>query len=186
MGRDKASLLYRGRPLALYQADKLRGVCDGVALVGKGKSPFPKSGVPFVDDSNASYAAIFGVEAALATRQEEWNLVLAVDIPRCRVPFLEALVEKARAADALVVAPRVAGEIQTLCSVWRLSSLPVLREAIGRGDLSLKALIERRGGVVLTEAETAKMPGGEPGNFLNVNRPEDYEELAKDTSADPS
>jgi molybdopterin-guanine dinucleotide biosynthesis protein A len=40
--------------------------------------------------------------------------------------------------------------------------------------------------VVLTEAETAKMPGGDPENFLNVNRPEDYEELAKDTCPYPS
>ena len=44
MGRDKTRLPYRGRPMALHQAEKLAVVCGRVALVGK--DPRVKQAMP--------------------------------------------------------------------------------------------------------------------------------------------
>ena len=84
---------------------------------------------------------------------------------------------------APVVVPVVGGEMQTLCAVWRKSAIPALREAIAAGRLSMKRPIDRLAAVIVPESETILMPGGAPENFLNVNRPEDYEELTRSGEA---
>src|SRR5664280_2743269 len=82
MGRDKTRLPYRGRPMALYQAEKLAIVCGHVAFVGKDPTTFAATSVPYVIDGAPESAAAFGVAAALAFSPEETNLVLAADGPR--------------------------------------------------------------------------------------------------------
>jgi molybdopterin-guanine dinucleotide biosynthesis protein A len=183
MGEDKTRLLYRGKPMALHQAEKLSFVCGRVALVGKGAHPFPDSGYRFVDDGAETRAPIYGVLAALSWSPDDLNVVVAADIPRCPESFLAALLEVAEAVPAAVVVPVVGGELQTLCSVWRRSAIPALREAILADRLSLRGPIERLAAVIVPEDQTSRMPGGRPENFLNVNRPEDYEELTKDGEA---
>ena len=183
MGEDKTRLLYRGRPMALHQAEKLSFVCGRAALVGKGAHPFPSSGYRFVDDGAETLAPIYGVLAALSWSPDDLNVVVAADIPRCPESFFAALLEIAEAVPAAVVVPVIGGELQTLCSVWRRSAIPALREAILADRLSLRGPIERLSAVIVPEDETVLMPGGRPENFLNVNGPEDYEELTKDDEA---
>ena len=185
MGEDKARLVVEGRPMALHQAAKLEKVCGRAALVGKGEDPFPGSGFPFVNDGVAEPASLHGVAAALAWSTEELNLILAADIPRCPEEFLAALLALARTLGAPVVVPTSCGEMQTLCAVWRKGALVAVREAIAAGRLSVRRPIERLGGIVLSEQETAAMPGGGAESFLNVNRPEDYEELAREATPHP-
>ncbi len=179
MGRDKTRLVYRDRPMALHQADKLALVCGRAALVGKGSDPFPGSGYRFIDDGAEEHAALLGVFAALSSSPEELNVILAADIPLCPEAFLAALLETAEAVPAAVIVPIAGGELQTLCSVWRKSALPALHDAIEAREFSLRRVIERLGGFVIQERETVLMPGGSSENFVNVNRPEDYENLAK-------
>jgi molybdopterin-guanine dinucleotide biosynthesis protein A len=181
MGEDKIRLSYRGRPMALHQAEKLAFVCGRAALVGKGANPFPASGYRFLDDEAASQAPIYGIHAALAWSPDDVNVILASDIPKCPESFLAALLEIAEAVPAAVVVPTVGGELQTLCSVWRKGALGALRESILAEQLSLRGPIERLRGIVIPENETARMPGGRAANFLNVNRQEDYEELQKES-----
>ena len=169
--------------MALHQAEKLSFVCGRVALVGKTTNPFPDSGYRFVDDGAQMQAPIYGIYAALSWSPDDLNLVVAADIPRCPESFLAALLEVAEAVPAEVVVPVVGGEMQTLCAVWRRSALPALREAILADRLSMKGPIERLASVVIPEDETIQMPGGRPENFLNVNRPEDYEELTRSGEA---
>ncbi len=172
--------------MALHQAEKLSFVCGRAALVGKGVNPFPNSGYRFVDDGAQTRAPIYGVYAALSWSPDDLNLVVAADIPLCPESFLAALLEVAEAVPAAVVVPVIGGELQTLCSVWRRSAIPALREAIVAGRLSLRGPIEQLSSVIVPEDEAIRMPGGRPENFLNVNRPEDYEELTKDDEALPS
>ena len=169
--------------MALHQAEKLSFVCGRAALVGKGTHPFPSSGYRFVDDGAETLAPIYGVLAALSWSPDDLNVVVAADIPRCPESFFAALLEIAEAVPAAVVVPVIGGELQTLCSVWRRSAIPALREAILADRLSLRGPIERLSAVIVPEDETVLMPGGRPENFLNVNGPEDYEELTKDDEA---
>ena len=160
MGEDKTLLHYRGAPMALRQAEKLSFVCGRAALVGKGAHPFPDSGYRFVEDAAETRAPIFGVLAALSWSPEDINVILAADIPRCPESFLAALLEVAEAVPAAVVVPVVGGEMQTLCSVWRKSAIPALRQTILAERYSMKGPISQLGAVIIPEDETIRMPGG--------------------------
>ena len=127
MGRDKTMLPYRGRPMALFQAEKLSFVCGRVALVGKDRARFGKIPVPFVEDGAEPTAAAFGVVAALEYSPEDTNLILAADVPRVSEAFLHALLDVAEAVRAPAVVPVSGGHPQTLCSVWRRAARPTAR-----------------------------------------------------------
>src|SRR5438552_15786561 len=105
MGRDKTRLAYRGRPMALHQAEKLAFVCGRAALVGKDRQTFADVPYPFVEDGASPNAAAFGIVAALDFSPEETNIVLAADIPRCSESFLAALLDVAEAILAPAIVP---------------------------------------------------------------------------------
>lgn len=177
MGRDKTILPYRGVPMALWQAEKLSFVCGRAALVGKDRAPFAGAQFPFVEDGTEPQAAAFGIVAALAWSPEETNLILAADVPRCPEEFLSALLEVAEAIQAPAIAPISGGRAQTLCAVWRKSALIPLMGRLAAGDYSLQGALGALGAVLIPEEETARMPGGQPSSFFNVNTPEEYEQL---------
>ena len=180
MGRDKAQLPYRGRPMALYQAEKLSLVCGRVALVGKDPSAFEGSPFVFVDDKAEPAAAAFGLVAALSYSPEETNLILAADMPRCSEAFLHALLDVAEAIPAPAIVPVSGGHPQPLCAVWRKSALVPLIGRLAAGSYGLVEALTALGAVLIPEADTAALPGGDPENFFNVNTPEDYEALESD------
>jgi len=185
MGRDKTRLPYRGRPMALWQAEKLALVCGRVALVGKDRHAFDGCAFPFVEDGAEPNAAAFGLVAALAWSPEETNLVLAADLPRCPEAFLAALLDVAEAIPAPAIVPVSEGRPQPLCAVWRKSALIPLTGRLAAGDYSLQGALVALGAVLIPEAETAGLPGGDPSSFFNVNTPEDYEALESETADAP-
>jgi molybdopterin-guanine dinucleotide biosynthesis protein A len=177
MGRDKTLLSYRGRPMAVWQAEKLAFVCGRAALVGKRREGFTGCGFPFVEDGAEPHAAIYGILAALAYNPEELSVVVAADIPRVSEAFLAALLEVAEAFPAPAVVPVSGGHPQTLCAVWRRSALVPLTARAAAGQMSILAALRSLEAIIIPEKETAAMPGGEPENFVNVNTPEEYERL---------
>ncbi len=179
-------LPYRGRPMAVLQAEKLSFVCGRVALVGKDRAPYADLHFPFVEDKADPVAAAFGVVAALSYSPEDTNLILAVDVPRCSEAFLASLLDVAEAIPAAAVVPISGGKPQPLCAVWRKAALLPLMGRLSGGDYSLVDALTAVGAVLIPEEETAALPGGEPENFFNVNTPQDYEELEKEHVAEPS
>jgi molybdopterin-guanine dinucleotide biosynthesis protein A len=180
MGRDKARLPYRGRPMAVWQAEKLAFVCGRAALVGKHKQGFEGCGFSFVEDGAEPHAAIYGILAALAYSPEELSVVVAADIPKVSEAFIAALLEIAEAIPAPAVVPISGGHPQTLCAVWRRSALVPLTARAAAGQMSILAALRAMDAVIIPEAETAAMPGGEPENFVNVNTPEEYARLEEE------
>ena len=178
MGLEKALLPFRGRPLAVWQAETLSAVCDRVSVVGK-EPILDDPRFRFVRDLDASPAALLGIEAALASTGDEWNLVLAVDLPCVPPPFLEELLRVARASGCRALAPVSGGKVQALCSAWRRDALDAVRSRIRGGRLSVVGALEEAGALIVPEEETASFPGGSPASFLNVNTPEEHAALAR-------
>jgi molybdenum cofactor guanylyltransferase len=181
MGRDKALLPLGGVPLALLQAQKLERVCGRAAFVGKEPAPFATLGYPFVSDQSPERAALHGLLAALEWSPEEANVILAADVPRVPESLLAALLTHLEASGALAVVPSAAGHPQPLCAAWSRDARPALRLAVDAGDLSLRRAVESTRALVLSEEETALLPGFASGVFRNVNTPEDYRAAEEET-----
>lgn len=181
MGRDKALLPLGGVPMALLQAQKLERVCGRAAFVGKEPAPFAALGFPFVRDRSAERAALHGLLASLEWSPEELAIVLAADVPRAPETLLAALLERLAATGAPAVVPTAAGHPQPLCAAWSKSALPALRLAVAARDLSLRRVVEANRALVLSEEETALLPGFAAGAFRNVNTPEEYRAAEEET-----
>ncbi len=182
MGRDKALLPLGGVPMALLQARKLERVCGRVAFVGKDPAALATLGYAFVADLAAERAAVHGLVAALEWSPDELTMVLAADVPRAPETLLSGLLARLASSGATAIVPSDAGHPQPLCAAWSRSALPALRLAVAEGDLSLRRAVEATRALVLSEEDTALLPGYVPGAFRNVNTPEEYRAVEEENA----
>lgn len=168
--------------MALLQARKLERVCGKVALVGKEAAPYAPLGCRFVEDGTPERAALHGLVAALRWSPEQTALVLAVDLPRVPEELLASLLARARETGAPAVVATDGGLVQPLSAVWTTSALPALDAAAARGELSLRRAVEAARALVLTEEETAALPGFVRDAFRNVNTPEEYRAVEEESA----
>ncbi len=175
MGCDKASLPFEGQPLALYQAGKLSGFCSQVYLCGERGRDSLFGGIPWIPDKRPGRAAILGIEAALDATREEWNVILAVDLPLVPPEFLRGLLQVAGEKGIAALCPSADGGPHPLASIWNRAAMRPLKAQLDRGEFSIQAAIRSLGGCLLSEPETVAVPGFVAGCLRNVNSPADWE-----------
>jgi molybdopterin-guanine dinucleotide biosynthesis protein A len=114
-----------------------------------------------------------GLHAALAQTEAEAVLLLACDMPNLPPDLLGALAaHAARTPDADICAPRIAGEPQPLCAVYRRRCLPQVVAALDTAEYALHHLLGRARTHWLSEADLAPFdPTGQA--FVNLNTPDD-------------
>jgi molybdopterin-guanine dinucleotide biosynthesis protein A len=170
MGSDKAFLQFDGRTLLARALDRLCAVAPEVRIVG----PHAKFGAygAVVEDVYTGRGPLAGIHAALSSSTRELNLVLAVDLPFITESLLRFLVEQARASDAVVTVPRIAGGFQPLCAVYRRRFVSVTAAALEAGKNKIDALFTAATTRVLEEPELSRFAFG-AAMFENLNTPED-------------
>ncbi len=138
-------------------------------------------GVPLIGDVLPSRGPMSGIYSALLNAGGD-VFVLACDMPLVNagvISLVRAEHEAARettSPDATV--PVCHGEPQPLFGVYSWSALPFLEEAIGGEKTTMKRfLAEIKSRFVDEEKVRAKDPFGR--SFLNINTPEDLEEIMR-------
>jgi molybdenum cofactor guanylyltransferase len=166
MGRDKALLPYRGRPLAQWIAAAVAESAGNVTLIG---SPQLYSGVgyPVISDLFPGEGPLGGILTALRHSNAEWNLIVACDMPEIDAGLLIRLLDAARQFEADALLPVTSeGPPQPLCAVYRRTSLAPLETAFSTGI--------RKVTTALAGVRCLRLPMEEVSQFQNVNTPEDW------------
>lgn len=161
-----------GRPMVAHIAEKLGKVADTVTLVG---SPGRYDGLGYraIPDQVQNFGPVAGIAAALEDSAAEWNLIVACDMPRLRVDFLELLLCRAETCgrDALVPLS-LDGREQPLCAVYSKRLEQPFRQALRSGEAKIKRALSGMSVHYLLPPEYKRIdPSGEV--FLNVNTPVD-------------
>jgi molybdopterin-guanine dinucleotide biosynthesis protein A len=169
MGRDKAALPLLGVAAATRIARLLDALFDDVLLVG-GAPPDDAPGRRVADPADAPACPLRGLVAALGAARGERVLVVATDLPLLGAELALGLVAW---PSAPAVAPRRAAVAEPLCALYRVADvLPVARERLASGRLSLQGLLEAVGAGYVEGADLAALdPAGHA--LHNVNTPED-------------
>jgi molybdopterin-guanine dinucleotide biosynthesis protein A len=142
MGRDKATLLFHGRPLWEIQFDLLRTLQpEEIFVSARTDPPWRPSGVQFVSDEPPSRGPLSGLSATLARISTNHLLALAIDMPLMTGNYLRLicnLVEPGRG-----VLPMIGNRAEPLVAIYPKGAGIEFTAALSGSDFSLQSLTKK-------------------------------------------
>jgi molybdenum cofactor guanylyltransferase len=173
MGRDKAMLDWRGEPLLAHLAREVASVARSVVVLGP-PARYQALGFPCWSDLHLGLGPIGALETALHRTSDEWNLLVAVDLPGVDRSLLAGLGRTAfRAGKRQATVIRevessdeggAGSRVHPLCGIYLRSALAAVQDAIRRNDLRMMNLLSRLNPVYHDI----------PYRLANLNQPEDW------------
>jgi molybdopterin-guanine dinucleotide biosynthesis protein A len=143
MGQDKAGVALAGRPLLEHMLSKLLTLGLRARVAGL-RERVVESPAEVLSDAHPDCGPLSGMETAL-TRSEAalvLVLVLGVDLPLLPTEFLAWMLRRASTTGAVATIPRLLGEPQPLCAVYRRELLPGITAALESGDYKVMHAVE--------------------------------------------
>lgn len=124
-------------------------------------------GYPIIPDIYPGEGPLGGILTALEHSRDDWNLIIACDMPAVSVEFLGELLAAAERceADALVPASP-AGHMEPLCAAYHRNCRQGLHSAFRRGIRKITA--------AFPEIRVVTWPVSETPYFQNINTPEEW------------
>ena len=142
MGRDKATLLFGGRPLWQIQFDLLRTLQpEEIFVSARTDPPWRPSDVQFVSDEQPSRGPLSGLSATLARISTDHLLALAIDMPLMTESYLRLicnLVEPGRG-----VLPMIGNRAEPLVAIYPKGTGTDFIMALSGSDFSLQSLTKK-------------------------------------------
>jgi molybdopterin-guanine dinucleotide biosynthesis protein A len=175
MGRDKALLELRGKPLLMHAAGLLAPFVASTTLVG---DPAKYSGFGFhtLPDRWPGAGPLGAIATALDAAHEPQAVVLACDLPYLTADWLTWLFHRAADSPSDIVVPETARGLEPLCAVYRSNCAKVFTAALNRGarkvtDAFVGLNVDR-----VQENDWRRFSAD--GNlFHNMNTLEDYQQI---------
>ena len=177
MGRDKAFLEWRGRPLFAVQLEKLFQANSRreTLLSANADQEFPQfmDGVRVVRDSAPDLGPLGALRDCLEACEigTEFLLILGVDLPHFPADGLRRLVDRSEESDKGVI-PHDGDRWDPLVATIPLETLPLIEAQIARGELSLQRFCDRAESEGMIERVQF-----DPDWMTNLNTPEQYERI---------
>lgn len=181
MGRAKAGVEIAGVPLLERMLRKLRRLGLRARVAGRCEL-VERMDAEVVNDLHPDCGPLSGIETALRWSEKPLVLALGIDLPLIDTDFLKWMLERAQMTAAVATIPRVLGEPQPLCAVYRRELLPGITRALESRDYKVMTAIEHAGcegrrdlfdveRVAAADAWESVLPVH--CQFLNCNRPAD-------------
>jgi molybdopterin-guanine dinucleotide biosynthesis protein A len=171
MGRDKALLAYRETTLIEHVARAVIDAVGSVVIIGD-PDRYGKLGHTVCGDRVSGCGPLGGIFTALSTTENDWNLVVACDMPGISTSALEGLIDpEPESGRNAVMAIGPGGEPEPLCAVYHRCCLAAVDRAIREKRFKMKDLVKE------LEAEFRPM---EAAVLANVNTPSEWAEFEED------
>lgn len=183
MGTEKALLLVEGEPLIERAARALAPFPHRLLVLDRpGEGPL-RGGqlLPHwvrVYDRFPGTGPLGGLITALAAAPTPWVVLAACDMPWLTPAYYEALVAQLQPGCHALV-PRWAQGQEPLAGAYHREALPVLLEALERGE---RKLVRAVAPLAACSVEPGWLEPHQPHRlFANVNRPDEYQALVGDS-----
>lgn len=174
MGREKATMLCRGRPLWQRQLDTLRELEPTELLISARSDPAwrPKEAA-FVADAIPSRGPLSGITAALACMTGAHLLALAIDMPCMSAAYLRSLGDLIDPGCGVL--PVMGDRAEPLAAIYPAEAYPCFVAALGGRNFSLQTITREL--IQLKKLCVVRVSQGEERLFGNVNEPGDLADL---------
>lgn len=172
MGRDKATIFFRGKPLWQIQLDLLRTLNPNEIFVSARTDPaWRPADAHFVSDIPPSRGPLSGLAASLDRMCGTHLLALAVDMPLMSEKYLRHLCDKIEPHVGVV--PRIHGRAEPLAAIYPREAVTEFKGALVGPDFSLQTVT--RFLVQSGKVREVAITGQEQSLFLNVNQLSDLQ-----------
>ena len=142
MGRDKATLLFHGRPFWQIQLDLLRKLQpEEIFLSARTDPEWRPSGVQFVPDRPPSRGPLSGLAATLTRIRTDHLLALAIDMPFVTEEVLRSLCNSIEPGRGVI--PMIGDRAEPLAAVYPKGAGIDLNAALSGSDFSLQSLTKK-------------------------------------------
>jgi molybdenum cofactor guanylyltransferase len=184
MGRDKALVPLRGRPLIEHVLARLAPLADEVLITTNHSSSLAYLGVRLVPDRQPGAGALQGLQTALLAAGGERVLLVACDMPFVVPALAIHLLNTALQAD--VVIPQRRGEFEPMLAVYSRRCLPAVEHALAAGQQRMISFFPN---VEVHSVDEADWQAFDRRglSFFNINSPEkltEAEHLLKEMASD--
>ena len=174
MGKDKATVLFRGKPLWEIQLGLLRKLNPSEIFVSARTDPSWRPGdVQFVADVPPSRGPLSGLAASLARVRTTHLLALAIDMPFMSENFLRYVCDQIEARVGVV--PKIDNRAEPLAAIYPREAVIDFQNALAGTDFSLQTLT--RSLVDTGKLRELAVNEQQKKLFLNVNEVSDLAAL---------
>jgi molybdopterin-guanine dinucleotide biosynthesis protein A len=166
MGRDKATILFRGKPLWQIQLELLGKLGPSEIFVSARTDPSWRPGdVQFVADVPPSRGPLSGLAASTANMRTSHLLALAIDMPFMSENFLRYLCEHIEPGRGVL--PKIENRAEPLAAIYPREAEFDFCNALAGADFSLQSLVRRL--IAAGKLRELAVTGQERKLFTNVN-----------------
>ena len=142
MGKDKATIVFRGKPLWQIQLDLLRRLEPAELLVsGRTDPSWRPNDAEFVADESPSRGPLSGLAASLARMRSNHLLALAIDMPLMSEVHLRWLCDQIEPGRGVL--PMIGNRAEPLAAIYPREVDVDLAAALAGSDFSLQSLTKQ-------------------------------------------
>ncbi len=176
MGRDKASLPYKGTTMALYLAKKYEELGPVAFAVDK-KGKFDTGDYPVYEDAEISDGPMNALSSAFANTDEEFVFIASLDMPYVEPALIKRLLEMVGRKDACVI-EKANGEVEGFCGVYHQECEFFVNDVIRIGINTFQRLLFQ---INVRYVKPAELPEFDIEHMTKrILTPEDYEAIKND------
>jgi len=166
MGTDKATLLFRGKPLWQIQLELLRKLQPSEILVSARADPvWRPADVQFVADDPPSRGPMSGLAASLAQMRTKHLLALAIDMPFMTEKYLNVLYNRAEPGRGVIA--KTDDRFEPLAAIYPREALADVQRALSGTDFALQTIANRL--VAAGKLQVMSVTSEERRLFVNLN-----------------
>jgi len=175
MGTDKSMLQINDVPMIEHICEQLRGTFDQILISADDAEKFAYFGFEVIPDKVPGQGPLMGIASALQVSDNEFNFVVACDIPYINLSFVRRMLAEAKEVDIVVPNKRRATNheprVEPLFAVYRKSALPAINEMLASEGRKISDVFSRCR-IKYIELDDAEW-------LTNINTFADYEEFQK-------
>lgn len=175
MGKDKAFLMFGGRPLFEHVVNTLRPIFRDVIVVTNTPEAYCKYGVTVTTDAVEKRGPLTGIYSGLLVSKSEYNFVVACDMPFLNSGLIEYMNRQCEGYD--IVVPEINGQVEPLHAIYHRRLIPRIEAALKNEERQIRKLFEK---AEIRRIISQELDLFDPGrrSFTNLNTPNEYREAA--------
>ena len=174
MGRNKALLPFRGKPLVRRQLDVLSPLFSEILISANDPGPYAPFKVRVVPDHFAEPCSLSGIHALLKAATAPRVFVVACDLPFLNADLIRRML--AVSADFDVIVPETSGGLEPLHAIYSRGCVPAIEASAEAGHWKVSGFY---GGLWVesfrVDEGSWRVDGWSP--FTNANTPDEWQRI---------